>query len=597
MQLASLTVRSNSRSATGAVVAFLQQAGGNQVVALPYFIGTLGLSFLLHFVGSTDLVKNNIPFRVGVILVSHVFCFGVIFLINFLARNLEAHKKAIVMSAAIAVGAFVRAFMIQQGMHSLGLSDGNYSAIRVVSGTLLMATMMMLVSIVFGLFTEHSSQTELLRAEEAQLRRLLDRTRSRFSKESNESANQIKKELLGLLGGELDMSSAELSARLRSVVEDGVRPLINRILESTSEPLHEKIELAPSRFKWVSVLESLRFSNATNVAPLFIGVIALIPWDVRSGGALFALQSALVKIFLMTLSLGLARLLALKFLDRLNRKWNLVFIPIFLTLFTLPYNLFLMGWNPNGLGVVMTYQAIAFVLTVGIIFAIWGSVRDELARVIELRRLNNDKIRWEIAHLNGITWATKRNLARQLHGAVQSEIISVLLRIAKNESEPTAESLDSKRVQSQLRSRLELILSADSVRHDFNQVLQEIVETWEAISEVHYEISDAAVKSVGDDPLAAETSIEIIREAVSNAIRHGQSKRIWVKVGLGDTGDCINIDIESEGKSFEPGSREGLGTQQLRDCTVFYSVESTATGTKVSAAVPFRAEPQEFMGS
>ncbi|MEY4390725.1 MAG: hypothetical protein RLZZ400_468, partial [Actinomycetota bacterium] len=279
--------------------------------------------------------------------------------------------------------------------------------------------------------------------------------------------------------------------------------------------------------------------------------------------------------------------------DHRDRGWNFLIIPVLLVLLTIPYDIVMLIWNPFGMGIVMSYQAMAFVLIVGMIFAIWSSVRNELDRVIELRRVNNDRIRWQIAHLNGITWATKRNLARQLHGAVQSEIIAVLLRIAKSETDPNSDPIDSKRLQKQLRSRLELILSTDAVRHDFVTVLDEIAETWEAISSIDYQITDAAAAAVASDPLAAETAIEIIREGVSNAIRHGQAKQIGVKVGVIEAGDCLMIEIDSDGKAFEPGSREGLGTQQLRDCTVFYSTKGTETGTKVSAAVPFEAQIEE----
>lgn len=575
---------------------YLQAAGGRQVVSFPFFVATLILSFLLHFIGSYGIIDTSTPVRIVAVFLAQVALTAVTALFYFVSSRVFSSKVSHrVVALTLPFGAFARAFTIQEILHSVEgypLADNGF---RLLSGTLLVTIMMFVFSIVIGLVTEHARESALLRADEQTLRELLTATRDRASTESNENANQIKKELLALLGSDLDLSSKQLSVHLRTVVDDGVRPLIQRILDTTPKQSFEPADLPPSKFKWSEVLGSLTFHKATNTTPLIIGVLSLIPWDVRYGNFAFAMQSAALKTITMFGALMIGRQIADRFLDRFHSRWNIVLIPPFLVTLTLPYVLLLVFWNPYGIGMLMAGQAIAFVSIVSTVYAFWGAVQTELDRIRNRRRINNDLIRWQIAYLNGLTWATKRNLARQLHGAVQSEIISVLLRIAKSEQENELSEADTAKLQRQLRDRLENILDAETEAYDFRAVLAEIVETWSAIAEIDFEIGQDAATAVVADPLAAETTIEIIREAVSNAIRHGQASEIRVRVSTISATDCILAEISSQGRRFEPSGREGMGTQQLRDCTVFYSVNDENGLTVVRAAIPYRSDVGEYI--
>jgi two-component sensor histidine kinase len=84
---------------------------------------------------------------------------------------------------------------------------------------------------------------------------------------------------------------------------------------------------------------------------------------------------------------------------------------------------------------------------------------------------------------------------------------------------------------------------------------------------------------------------EILKEAVSNAVRHGDAERAWVEVSrTGEKTEAIvEIQVTNDGRIPVTGERRGLGSQLLDELTLEWSLESVPeTGQTILAArLPF----------
>jgi len=81
--------------------------------------------------------------------------------------------------------------------------------------------------------------------------------------------------------------------------------------------------------------------------------------------------------------------------------------------------------------------------------------------------------------------------------------------------------------------------------------------------------------------------LEIAREACSNAIRHGSAEHIKLNLDF-EAADLVRIRVENDGVKADFGSRRGVGSAYLDDCTYSHSLTQTETGTLLLSTIPYR---------
>src|SRR5690606_32147672 len=91
-------------------------------------------------------------------------------------------------------------------------------------------------------------------------------------------------------------------------------------------------------------------------------------------------------------------------------------------------------------------------------------------------------------------------------------------------------------------------------------------------------------------PLAAAHTVRsVVREAVQNALKHGQPRSIRVAVRLDE--DAIALTVADNGSGFDPGSVQagnGLANMQARVTSLGgrFNVASGTEGTRIEAQFP-----------
>jgi signal transduction histidine kinase len=122
----------------------------------------------------------------------------------------------------------------------------------------------------------------------------------------------------------------------------------------------------------------------------------------------------------------------------------------------------------------------------------------------------------------------------------------------------------------------------------FNLVaaLKETTKTWRGILEIKTDLQSPAAKILIADRWASVCANEIIKESVSNSMKHGKAERVEVSFESAQPG-FIEIIAIDDGKGLPRQFRPGLGSQLLDEIAFPWSLEKRPEGgTLLRARIP-----------
>lgn len=181
----------------------------------------------------------------------------------------------------------------------------------------------------------------------------------------------------------------------------------------------------------------------------------------------------------------------------------------------------------------------------------------ELAANLDELEAVDAELTWRVKRLHMVQWAQQRGLARALHGPVQSSIAAAVQRLRSHDS------FDGGALRSEL---VELLARGASTEGDsWSSGISRVQSTWQGLCEVHLNADDVTREAIDEDPVCADIAVEIVTEAVSNAVRHGKARSVEVSARGGDQELVLTVRDDGSGES---GFDVGLGTRLLEDCAL-----------------------------
>jgi len=193
-----------------------------------------------------------------------------------------------------------------------------------------------------------------------------------------------------------------------------------------------------------------------------------------------------------------------------------------------------------------------------------------------------DELKKEIALFEQKLAIEKRIWSRVLHGEVQSALTAAITRLQQTDQ---LEPYHFEMVKQDLARAKQNLVNPPEHDTSFTQAFSEIVLTWKAICDIKAEISARAQRAVDANQDTRMVTNEIIKEAASNAVRHGQAKNIQIKLErIRD--DILTIEIQNDGFLASRDRIPGLGSQLLDELTLEWSLEIKNNKTTLSAVVP-----------
>ncbi len=217
-------------------------------------------------------------------------------------------------------------------------------------------------------------------------------------------------------------------------------------------------------------------------------------------------------------------------------------------------------------------------------FAIATSL--DVARDNAEKRLQKDNqaLARETALFDQRMWIAKRSWSFVIHGTVQAALTAAITRLSA--AEPL-EQYQIDLVRQDLTRAANALSKTPETEVDLQVALNDLVTTWSGIVAIKFEISERAQRSLQKDSNARMCVNEICKEAVSNAVRHGEAKKIDISIDR-TADELLIIEAADDGRGFWGSVKPGVGSRMLDDLTVSWSIANNRARarTVLTATLP-----------
>jgi two-component sensor histidine kinase len=351
---------------------------------------------------------------------------------------------------------------------------------------------------------------------------------------------------------------------LRQVITDQLRP-ISRALQETAEKLsipERKLVARPTKTSaWsrsFNLRKSLKLMPAMLLLLMGFPMVAFLVIDHKSmiRGILGALAFAAM--------MALLRLLVPK-----NKEFKsaigLILLTLLVVISVLPG--FLITYFSYGLtGEVITNGFWMLGISLGA-FGLTAYARgvDTLqAKFASELELFNEKFNKEVALFEQKLWLERRAWSYVIHGDVQSALSAAVTRLQRTEK---LEPYEIEMVKQDLQ-RAKLALTKPASRDiDLNAGINELVRAWSGVCEIKVEASARATRAIESNRDIRNCINEICKEAISNAVRHGNAKNAEITLSR-DQDDVIQLEVCNDGHTILRDQPNGMGLSMIDDLSL-----------------------------
>ena len=221
---------------------------------------------------------------------------------------------------------------------------------------------------------------------------------------------------------------------------------------------------------------------------------------------------------------------------------------------------------PSDLLVQFAWTTGAIALTVAVYrVAVFGRHRAE-----EQLRQTNGRLERLTSHLRQQTWLSRNHLATVLHGSVQAAFQAGAIR-ASQSTEISDDLIHE--VHSTITGALNTFSEERLMtREEFTNACNNMTLLWNGIARIHFDVDPKFLDTFVESHTSARCVIEVIREGVSNAVKHSSTRRIDVTVDMFD--DVAQVKVVNDGL-VDDNVRSGFGQRMLDDVCLTWSLTSS----------------------
>lgn len=522
-------------------------------------------------------------------LLIFVVTFGEIVLLAWLFRVLilerfNINSAWLNLSVAAVLGVIKNVSVAPLGLY-FGLLNEPLWAFRIVGGAAMGIGIFMLFGLALGARTEHTALMAQLTQVQASLLSLRNSSKARL-REANDLLARSTRELLlpklddlqSLVKNRGDSNLA--LQNLRNLIQNEVRPLSQNLSTQAAILVEEqvKIEPLPKRYKLFRPQMELRGLIRPNSAGVSLAI----------GGLLLAY-----------VILGAPRCNKVLYLSVIS--WGIAWLAKALVPAGLKVSQGMAIWSLFVIGTAMAVPPYLIAITeieepiepwlllliwpVGIFSLVFYAFSESLDRdrVAVRAALNaeNQQLAHDQALFEQQLWLGRRAWQFVVHGTVQSALTAALTRL---QASPEPEQYVLNRVAEDLE-RARQALTAPPVRTiDLPDSIAQLKATWRGICDIRTNISDRASRALRANNDACLCVNEIIKEAVSNAVRHGEARTVNVVIDRHDD-FSLEIRVSNDGVPLRVQNTLGVGSRLIEELTTDWSIESSkATGLTVFKA-------------
>lgn len=172
-------------------------------------------------------------------------------------------------------------------------------------------------------------------------------------------------------------------------------------------------------------------------------------------------------------------------------------------------------------------------------------------------------------------WNARRNWSYIVHGTIQSCLNAAMMRA---NSPKLTRNLKAE-IDSDLQRALLALNNLPKPNADLKAEFSDLKETWRGLATLEFEISKNADRSLKQNGDLRFSVNEIVKEAVSNAIRHGSCTKVAVKIDCRD--GLLQIRVRNKAESKISQSPKSLGSKMLDELAYSWSLTQNGKSKEV----------------
>lgn len=488
--------------------------------------------------------------------------------------------------AALLLGTVARGVAFGVMLVIAGVSDSTDFVFRIVASVSHLAIVTVLlwfaVSEVRGL---HALRGQLI-AERAQLLEIQQGTQRELEYLGDRATAEIRSAILDSLGDLKAVDSAELRERLRTTIDDVVRPLSQQLAAQSSawtpqQPLVENVGI-----DWpLAVRQGLA---PERIHPVILPVVLIwlgLPIHLFRFGA--ALTAALVTtLFVAVPAFWLARRVAIEL--SAGRGTGVKVVAFIVAVF--------LGGLAPGLATLLYMQGqpqpwlfvVAFPLLALLIagpFAIAEAARDQELELDAALEDATADLRWTLARTRERYRQQEGALARALHGRLQAALAAAFLRLDRAVAQGADDDAFREALQTEALRAVYELDAVDSYPDPIERVLALTKSNWSDAVQFDVSIDPRSRDALAGDPLCARSVNELIPELVFNSVRHASATSVAIRLEAADY-RTLCLSVIDNGSGEVSTTRHGLGSALLDEASINWTRTRRGASTTTRCLLP-----------
>lgn len=565
----------------------LRRVTGKDAISLPATIA-LGLAMLIsNLISSGVDTSENLGHVAVAWALSVAGAFGFLWAVKPLLHRVQERREIVWQTlGAFAITYVLRAIIFDQVVWRTGASETSELAYRLAATVATFGFGLLLCAYIVSMAREFSRNLKQLSVLSTERENLTISSRERVAEHRLELIETIqsilRREVLSLMN---TVPQVALT-RVRDTIEQVVRP-ISRHLVTRLPDLSVPESPPVRRIAWISILRNIVSDNP--IRPFWFAV-----WAAGSAWSISILRMPVLPTIAYVLAVFCSSFFV-TLIFRAGWHWVSKFSRILRALYVSVAGVIvgvgvyfcsisLLVFSGNQRTSVVAYV----VISLGIFWfvAVTASLRRAVLRSADELHVAEDQLRDALVIVNVQMREHRLALSRALHGPVQDSLTVAAFKLAKalssNEATPQLVTEVIESIEDEIAGTGFAQINAI----DIDRALTDLALLWEGVVLIRTRIDEEASTTLARYPASTHTVMEVVREACSNAIRHGEASNVIIEIALGAEPMTIKVNVKNDGHPMSPTSETGVGSFLLNELTLEWSRQSMATGTIVKAIVP-----------
>lgn len=225
----------------------------------------------------------------------------------------------------------------------------------------------------------------------------------------------------------------------------------------------------------------------------------------------------------------------------------------------------------------LPFTSIGLTVVAGLSIAIYFTVLQQRDQMVQTLSRENRTSTHAKEVLRQKLKTSENRLVHLIHGRLQGQLNALAVH-SMRESE-----IDAEVTLQEIESTLEQLMNETENPNQFNRNLETLIKIWNRVCDINIKVSKPSSKILETQPSVATATIEVLREIINNAIKHGNPS--WISIVITSEADpAITITMTNDGNLATP-AEVGVGTEILNDFCVRWSIKKIRAGTRLNAKI------------